>query len=128
MDSDSESVQPWNVAVVHNEKLLSACLTHILKLSVGQSRSCIEGSTCVGLDVMIIVPMIFPGPTLLLTSDIIKQRLGAAALDRHVVLQECCMFALPPPFCFNKTIPDYVIMLREAPLFPTVSCHLSLMD
>lgn len=69
---------------------------------------------------MIIMPMIFTGPTLLLTSDIIKQRLGAAALDRHVVLQECCMFVPPPPFCFNKMIPDDVIMIREAPVFPTV--------
>lgn len=34
----------------------------------------------------------FPGPTLLLTSDIIKQRLGAAALDKLVMISKS-----PPP-------------------------------
>lgn len=39
------------------------------------------------------------GPTLLLTSDIIKQRLGAAALDRYVLWQPeylwvCCIYVL----------------------------------
>lgn len=44
-----------------------------------------------------VVAVILPGPTLLLTSDIIKQRLGAAALDRCVLLQECCMYILFSP-------------------------------
>lgn len=40
------------------------------------------------------------GPTLLLTSDIIKQRLGTAALDRCVLQQEVVLF-----FCFFLALP-----------------------